>query len=166
MKKLVVVAIGLGLAASSSAGTRKPKKVKAAVTCAVSTGDGARIVLDPKGKQAWRLEDAVNCLVVMTESRDREVFEAKLWVEYDTYGDDGKRRKVTTQETTGEVAYHADDLVPFRYRLRPSDGESQEPHYQSCVDFTIHAQIDAPAATGAPIKVWSGKIKVKQDCPD
>lgn len=166
MKKLVIVAIGLAVASPSFGGSKKPKKVKAALSCAVSKGDGTRIVLDPRGKGASRLEDAVNCLVVMTEVRDREVFEAKLWVEYDAVGDDGKKRKVTTEEATGEVAYHADDLVPFRHRLRPTDGQSQGPHFQTCLDFTIHARIDAPTASGPPVKLWSGKIKVRQDCPD
>jgi hypothetical protein len=159
---LLCAATVLALAAPALGGGKKPRKVKAALTCAVSMGEGKRIVL---GKQAVRLEDAVNCLVVMTDVRDGEAYAAKLWVEYETRGDDGKKRKVTTGAATGEIAYHADDLVPYRHRLRPSDGESQDPHYQSCVDFTIHAQIDAPV-DGAPVKLWSGKLKVRQDCPD
>jgi hypothetical protein len=166
MKKLVLVAIVLGLATPSFGGSKKPKKVKAALTCAVSMDGGARIVLDPKGKKPARIEDAINCLVVMTEARDGEAFQARLWVEYDTVGDDGKKRKVTTEPASGEVAYHADDVVPYRYRLRPTDGGSQEPHFQSCLDFTIHAQVEAPQAAGPAIKLWAGKIKVRQDCPD
>jgi hypothetical protein len=154
-----MVAAGALLLAAAPASAGK-KKVKAALTCAYFAEDGTRVVL---GKGKWRIEQPVQCMVVMTAMDDGTEYVASLT----TVTRSGKD-SASGPVHRGAVIYYADQLVPFVTTLAPdgvprSDSDpAPAPDFVPCLDFTINAEIRDPADKVA----WKSKLKVKQFCPD
>jgi hypothetical protein len=151
---LVVVAT----ASSLDAGAAAKKKPKAALTCASTAIDGTRVVL---GKGKWRLENPVGCLVTLTAPDDQAVYVAEVWTEYQKWDDAASKSvPVKTDTRTGEISYWADAQKSFAVTLAPGDGPPQGGDYVPCVDFTVMARVYSPET------MWTGKLAVKQFCPD
>jgi hypothetical protein len=155
LSTFVLAACLLAVAAPAAEGGKK--KIKAALTCATTSVNGDRVVLTGKGKA--RHENPVTCLVTLVAPDDQEEYVAEVWTTYKAWSEaESKAVSVETDKKTGNIHDWPDDLAPFKVTLSPGDGPGAD--YVPCSDFTIHARVMQPDV------MWTGKLVVKQFCPD
>ena len=120
----------------------KPKAVAGALACHYTAQDGTIFKWPGNGaKVKPRMEQPLSCSINAGKPEAGVPYEVSLGVT-------GKQAKVGKFET-------AEDGKMF------FEATFEEPDYGACSSFVIAGQVKANGAS-----LWSGKLAIKQDCPD
>lgn len=121
----------------------KPKKVTGLLRCHYTAQDGTIMKWPGNGaKLKPRMESTFSCSIVAPKSEAGVVYEVSL----------GIAGKGTPKKGGFE---HDEAGAPF------FDAQFEEDVYQACSNFTVVGEVRA-----AGTSLWSGKLPIKQDCPD
>ncbi|MBL0220673.1 MAG: hypothetical protein IPQ07_43250 [Myxococcales bacterium] len=121
----------------------KPKKIAGTLRCHYSAQDGTLLKWPGNGaKLKPRMETTFYCSIVAPKSETGVKYEVSL----------GIAGKGTPKKGDFE---HDEAGAPF------FDAQFEEDVYQACSNFTVTGEVRA-----AGTSLWSGKLPIKQDCPD
>ncbi len=121
----------------------KPKKVAGALKCHYTAQDGTSLAWPGNGaKLKPRMESTFYCSIVVAKPEKGVKYEVSLGID----------KKGTPKK--GGFELDQEGMAFF-------ENQFEEEVYQACSNFTV---VGSVAANGASL--WSGKLAVKQDCPD
>jgi hypothetical protein len=125
-----------------AASCAKPKRVTGAIACHYTAQDGTQLKWPGNGvKLKPRLEQTFYCSITATKLESDVTYEATLGI---------AGAKPTTASFT-EDAKHTHVI----------EAQFEEETYHACGDFSVAGEIRAGGAS-----LWTGKLAVKQFCPD
>ncbi len=121
----------------------KPKKIAGSLRCHYSAQDGTILKWPGTGaKLKPRMETTFYCSIVAPKSEANVKYEVSL--------------SIVGKGTPKKGDFEHDEAgAPF------FDAQFEEDVYQACSNFTVTGEVRAAGAS-----LWTGKLPIKQDCPD